>query len=269
MRHKLQDVVIYHLAKNRKRAPARLLSTVAWKLIRGIENCSYDSHLNGEEQLLRRLQHAGLKVFFDVGANRGDWATMVRKHFSASSIHCFEIAPSMHDVLERALKPLLPPPVINRFGLSDHAGTVTLNFWAENDGLSTMLAPSIEGRFVEVKADVVTGDFYAQKNAITQIDFLKLDVEGAESFVLKGFREMLREKKIKLIQFEYGRASIMSGFLLKNFYDFLDPLGYSIGKVYPDGVDFLSYSPDLENFIGPNFVAVPGGDKNLIGMLAA
>jgi FkbM family methyltransferase len=269
MTHKLQDRVIHHLAKNRKRAPLRLLYRVASKLIRGCENCSYDSRLNGEEVLLRKLRESGLRTFFDVGANRGDWSLMVRHFFPGSSIHCFEIAPAMYEVLESALKPLQPPATLNRFGLSDHNGAVTVNFCAENDGLSTMLDPSIEGHFVEVKATVETGDSYVKRNAISQIDFLKLDVEGAESFVLNGFFDTLKSQAIRIIQFEYGKASIISGFLLKDFYQLLEPLGYAIGKLYPDGVDFMQYSTDLENFIGPNFVAVPASAKELIEHLSA
>jgi hypothetical protein len=115
MKHKLQDRVIFHLAKNRKTFLVRLVSKLARKIIKGVENCSYDTELNGEEMILQRMGGLKPEVFFDVGANRGDWSTMVRRHFPSSSLHCFEIAPAMQQVLENTLKNLPPPVYLNRF----------------------------------------------------------------------------------------------------------------------------------------------------------
>ena len=68
MKHKLQDRVIYHLAKHRKTFPVRLASKLARKIIKGVENCSYDTAFNGEEMVLQRLAGMKLEVFFDVSA---------------------------------------------------------------------------------------------------------------------------------------------------------------------------------------------------------
>jgi FkbM family methyltransferase len=268
MKHKLQDRVIFHLAKNRKTFLVRLVSKLARKIIKGVENCSYDTELNGEEMILQRMGGLKPEVFFDVGANRGDWSTMVRRHFPSSSLHCFEIAPAMQQVLENTLKNLPPPVYLNRFGLSDHSGVAKLNFCTDDDGLSTLFSPSVDAKFVEVQVPVETGDTYIQKHSITRIDFLKLDVEGAENLVLEGFSQALKESRITVIQFEYSRANIMSGFLLRDFYQLLEPAGYAIGKIFPNGVDFRPYSPDDENFFGPNFLAVQRKANDLITQLS-
>jgi FkbM family methyltransferase len=268
MKHKLQDRVIFHLAKNRKTFPVRWASKLARKIINGVENRSYDTELNGEEMILQRLGALKPEVFFDVGANRGDWSAMVRRHFPSSSLHCFEIAPAMQQALETTLKNLPPPVYFNRFGLSDHSGVVKLNFCTDDDGLSTVFAPSVDAKFVEVEVPVETGDDYLQKHSIRQIDFLKLDVEGAESLVLAGFSRALKDGSIKVIQFEYTRANIMSRFLLRDFYQLLEPAGYLVGKIFPNGVDFRPYSPDDENFFGPNFLAVQRKADDLITHLS-
>ena len=51
--------------------------------------------------------------------------------------------------------------------------------------------------------NIKTGEYYCNENNIKYIDFLKIDSEGYELNILKGFGEMI--KNIKIIQFEYGQ----------------------------------------------------------------
>jgi len=48
----------------------------------------------------------------------------------------------------------------------------------------------------------------------------------------------------------------------------LEPLGFKIGKLYPNYVDFKDYSTADEDFLGPNFVAVQKRNAVLIDLLA-
>jgi hypothetical protein len=43
---------------------------------------------------------------------------------------------------------------------------------------------------------------------------------------------------------------------LIDFYKLLAPLGYTLGKLTPDGVDFKTYGLLDEDFKGPNYLAV-------------
>ena len=58
------------------------------------------------------------------------------------------------------------------------------------------------------QVEVQTGDAYCTRHRIERIDLLKIDVEGAEHLVLRGFERMLHERRIEVIQFEYGLANI-------------------------------------------------------------
>ena len=64
-----------------------------------------------------------------------------------------------------------------------------------------------------------------------------------------------------------GRINIVSKALLHDFYGLLGGYGYTIGKVYPNAVSFSEYDYEMEDFIGPNFIAVRSGEKELIGRL--
>ena len=112
------------------------------------------------------------------------------------------------------------------------------------------------------------GDIFCAEKGIDNIDFLKIDVEGYEHKVLKGFEGILKRGGIKVIQFEYGYVNIDTHFLLKDFYDYLQSFGMKLGKIYPSYVDFREYEYKDEDFYGPNYLAVHQSCKSIIDLLS-
>ena len=104
--------------------------------------------------------------------------------------------------------------------------------------------------------NVFRGDDFCCENGIEHIDFLKMDVEGAEFKVLAGLDRMLSDQRVDIIQFEYGLKSVVTRFLLKDYYELFTSRGYVVGKLYPNGVYFKDYHVTDEDFMGPNYVAV-------------
>jgi hypothetical protein len=94
-----------------------------------------------------------------------------------------------------------------------------------------------------------------------------MDVEGAEHLVLHGFQKTLDREAVDLIQFEYGKYSILTHFLLADYYRLFESKGFVIGKLFPEGVQFRPYSLDDEDFLGPNFVACRKTRNDLIDAL--
>jgi cephalosporin hydroxylase len=72
---------------------------------------------------------------------------------------------------------------------------------------------------------------------------------------------------IRLVQFEYNTTNIVSGFLLYNACQFFTGLGYRIGKLYPNYVEFRDYHCRQEDFCGQNMIAVRKKDAELIQLL--
>lgn len=234
------------------------------------QNLNYDSGSNGEFEILVRLSASDVKTVFDVGANQGIWTIQGRKLFPGAHIHSFEIIPSTFEKLAKNTQGLAGV-TCNAFGLSDHDGSVVAHTHPTASELATITSggPEIHGvNFTQSTVAVRTGDSYCSEHGIEKIDFLKIDAEGAEGAILKGFEKMLKEKRIEVIQFEYGMANIYSRFLLRDFYDLLTPAGFTIGKLYPTGVRFRPYHPEEEDFRGPNFVAIRQTDSRLIELLA-
>jgi FkbM family methyltransferase len=215
----------------------------------------------GESWLLERLSTLDtIHTIFDVGSNCGEWTRMARYFFSAADIHTFEIVPEVYKKLIN--NNLLDPGIIpNSFGLSNKIGTVPMKYCAAYDSVSTHLKMLSPGSMPNMEFEwrdclAITGDFYMQSRAVPQVDILKIDVEGAEGLVLDGFIESMSAAKIGLIQFEYGTANIVARWLLVDAYEKLEPLGFKLGKLTNGLVNFRPFDLTLENFVGPNIVAV-------------
>ena len=54
--------------------------------------------------------------------------------------------------------------------------------------------------------EIKKGCEYMKQNNINNIDFLKVDTEGYDFEVMKGFEEYI--KNVQIIQFEYGDTSL-------------------------------------------------------------
>lgn len=218
-------------------------------------NFNYDHETNGERWLIDRLaQNDRLRLVFDVGANRGDWTALVLKAHPGARLHCFEISPPTFEKLKSRFA-TNPNVKANCLGLSDTIGEVDLNYSSDCDELSSMVEVVCPAKTQTIKAQVSTGLAYCEQHQIGNVDFLKIDVEGAEPRVLRGFGRLLTPPHIPVVQFEYGMSSIVSRFLLRDFYNLFTSLGYRVGKLYPERVDFREYRFQDEDFYGPNYVA--------------
>lgn len=126
--------------------------------------------------------------------------------------------------------------------------------------------------YQELPAQMIRGDEFCQENGIDHIDFLKIDTEGHDLNVLRGFGGMLTSGAISVIQFEYNRLNLFTCNLLRCFYATLNlpdaAPHYRIGRLFPNSVRFKDYGPLDENFIDGNFVAVSETKPQIIRALA-
>lgn len=233
-------------------------------------NKNWDFSTNGESRVLECLVPLKPVCIFDVGANEGEWSMMARKLFPDCTIHAFEIVPSTFEILEEKTAPD-PEIVANCIGLSDDAGKVTINLSSSCSTIAT--ANKIDGMAFHdtvydqtIELSVTTGMLYLEQNKISQIDLLKIDVEGMDLRVLKGFGESINF--VRMIQFEYGVFNISSRDLLVDFFNLLRDRGFVIGKIFPNFVYFFEYHFSHEDFGGHNYVAVKKSELELIRRLS-
>ncbi len=262
--------IMWNITRNKTSRFTKQLLKKASTFVDYYYDFSYEFEKNGEMHLLQTLSDLNFSVIFDVGCNVGSWAKMAQKYFSDAKIYCFEISRSTFGTLDHNLTH--ENFFKNNFGLSNIAGEVEYKDYGANSGVNTILTSTSyhDGNFRPEKltARVTTGDSFCKSNNIGYIDFLKIDVEGAEYLVLDGFKEMISNGKIRCIQFEYGYASGDAKCLMKDFFSFFEDKGYIVGKLWANGIDFSGFSYRLNNFrSGPNFVAVRSSDTKLIERL--
>jgi hypothetical protein len=81
-------------------------------------------------------------------------------------------------------------------------------------------------------------------------------VEGADLDVLKGAKRLLKNRKIKFIQFEFGGTQIAPRVFLRDFYELLEK-DYSLYRVLSDGLQNIEqYSEHYEIFSYANYLAI-------------
>jgi FkbM family methyltransferase len=246
-------------------------SVLAWK------NKQYDVELNGEAALLRRLRPFDPTTLIDVGANVGEWALAACRALPGTMVHAFEIAPKTADRLAGSIEAAgrRAQVVINRLGLADTAGEIALYLTRDSDTESSTLRAAVEfaakdqglGDVIETTARVTTGDLYLRAHAITHVDLLKIDVEGAEFSVIEGFADSFARGAIDLVQFEYGPINLATRKLLADFVAFFAERGFVVGKIYPEGVAFKPYELGDEDFVGPNYLACHARRGDIIAAL--
>lgn len=236
-----------------------------------LQNFSYNFEKNGEKALLQALKNHPIHTVFDVGSNVGDWSLIARSFFPHANIHSFEISPATFKTLRN--NTTKKNIIINNLGLGNQDTEIEFKDYGTDSTVNTILLnTSYHDHKIKPKiskSKIKKGDSYCLENNIDCIDLLKIDVEGAEHLVLEGFSQMINQKKIGLIQFEYGYANGDARFLMRDFYNLLNNAGYIIGKLKKNGVAFQPWSYKLNDFrSGPNFIAIRGDDTPLLKIIS-
>ncbi len=226
---------------------------------------NYDFRTNGERFVMDCLAPQA-QTIIDVGANRGDWALEAARRCPRATIYCFELASATRSELLQQTQ-AEPRIRVGPTGLSSRSATVRVKHYPAESAWTSIHDYPHDKPSVWLEEAVTAGDAFLSETALTKVDFLKIDTEGHELAVLHGFRTALEQRAIRVIQFEYGYAAVVSHGLLLDFYDLLEPLGYVIGRLRRNVVDFAPYSFATENFLGPNFIAVLSDEHEILARL--
>lgn len=163
-------------------------------------------------------------VILDIGANIGYVSCVLLQTIPDSTVHCVEPQPNIAQLLRKNL---------GRFGkersqvleaaLSNENGTVTMALTAGNSGASAISALTGEGS-ITVRSQNAA-DYLAQ---FTQLDLMKIDVEGHEEVLFAAAEQELKRLMPKAIVFEsQGSRAAPS----EPIGQILDRCGYSVYSI--------------------------------------
>ena len=231
------------------------------------ENRNHDIYSNGEVTILNKIAKMNPNLIIDGGANVGDYSIIANKIMPDCKIYAFEPVEATFQQFLTNIKDLQNIVPIKK-GLFKEKCDLEINLFDSNEHSSLYDIDGIANSSDHKQTiGLVRGDDFIKENNIVSIDFLKLDIEGAEYDALLGFENAIKGGIIKLVQFEYGYINISTKKLLIDYYTFFEANGYIVGKVFPKNVEFRNYNFKYEDFIGPNFVAVKKTETTLINAL--
>lgn len=215
-----------------------------------------------ERELLAATQQVfrPAPVFFDVGAHTGKWATGMQKRFPEASIFLFEPSPGAVGRLRNAQTERW---VVLPVAVGANAGRASFRIASGRQvDSSASLYERRDGSFANrsytpIDVEVTTIDDTIAERGLPFVDFIKMDIEGAELAALEGAAGALSDNRIGALSFEFGSGNLNSRTFFLDFWALLSPT-FRLWCVTPGGrfVEITNYDEDLEYFRGvSNYVA--------------
>jgi FkbM family methyltransferase len=224
-----------------------------------------DMRSNGESSLQRwilELSPTGREIHvLDVGANCGRWSSGLLNAAQQAGrlddlhLHIFEPSSYTFAVLSEVLDG--QPVSLHCVALSDRCGSAQLYVIAPGAGANSLHASAAPASGVQVEnVATTTIDRYVDRAEMDHVTLVKIDAEGHDLAVLRGAQTLFAKKRISVVQFEYNHRWVYAHAFLRDAFELLEPFGYRLGKLTPQGVEFYpGWDAELEKFVEGNYVA--------------
>ena len=176
----------------------------------------------------------------DVGCHKGEMLDLILKFAPKGQHDCFEPLPDLYTGLIQKKYP--PNCYFHEVALSRESGTTSFNYVVSNPSYSGILRrrydrPNEEDTIITVRTELLDNIIPSDK----MINFIKIDVEGAEMLVLEGAQKTINRCK-PIIVFEHGLgASDVYGTTPRQIFNFFEKNNMHISLMS----DWLSSKPPL------------------------
>ena len=205
-----------------------------------------------EIDLLPRFVHSGDTVL-DVGAGHGLYTYHLSRLVGpAGTVHAFEPIPLNVRILSHAVRSqALRNVVIHAQGCGEKPQRATFGVSLEH-GIPQLGDPRQAPEGLQFDCEIVKLDDVIH----SKVQFIKVDVEGAELFVFRGAERIIRQCQ-PVILFEAGQHTGAFGYEQQAVFDFLSGLNYKffsggwVGKkpleprdCFTDAEDYFAVSVD-------------------------
>lgn len=192
--------------------------------------CTEGSFEHFETELTLKEVKAG-DVVVDVGANIG-YYTLLFARLVGPQGHVFAFEPDPHnfELLRRnVLQNNYQNVTLVPCAVADQAGSVRLFRNEGNRGDHRIYESSEDRESIEVPT-VSLDDYF--RNATHSIDFVKMDIQGAEAKALRGMRQLLkRHHAVRLMTEFWPRGLKLCGDDGRKFLDELRTLGFDVSVI--------------------------------------
>lgn len=203
------------------------------------------------------LPNVRLRRIFDVGANVGQTVVGMHALYPDAELLAFEPVRASYERLEQTAADLAGVQCFNlALGEADVEGQVT----ARGTATGNRVVPTATKGTQAVT--IATGDAFCRERGIDHIDYLKVDTEGHELQVLRGFARMLAEFRIDLVELEAGMSwDNQKHTPFERLKGYLEPMGYLVFRFYEQVAEKRGH-PQLRR-VNVVFVSRPTIERNV------
>lgn len=203
-----------------------------------------DPHLYVAKKL---INHQNKGIILDVGANCGIFGLVIAKYFQEKKVEkkvfCYEPNPRVFELLTSNLQQnqaISDKVKLFNKGLGDARGSLELQIPLRNSGAGSLLRNYESEPHDKVEIEISTLDIELL-NVDQTVDFIKIDVENYEYFVLNGSREIIQRDR-PVIFFEVGPGQLQQ----VEMFQFLNSLGYQFFQLRDH--EFVRFNVNPETY---------------------
>lgn len=254
-------------------SPRRLVWRLGRKLYRAARGESDNRMATNGEAFVQRCVAGGTAAnpdaeltVLDIGANVGIWTKGLYPHLNGSQrasvrSYVFEPVPETFDRLQQNMAALDHDvrPRAMQIAFSDEVGEAEMVVMQKLGGTNSLEFDASMAYAAEevIRVRKTTLATFCDEEKIDRIQLVKIDTEGHDSFVLKGAIDLFREGRIDVAQFEYNHRWVYSRSFLKDVFDLLEGLPYSVARIRRDRLEvFEGWHPEMERFFEANYAIV-------------
>jgi len=201
-------------------------------------------------------------VFFDVGANVGDWSIALLeqlKRFDNKNrikIYAFEPVPATAEVLRKNLEKRDVFVQIEKMALSSTSGTSEI-YISGVAGTNSLYDTSSGSMSDSLTISLLSATDFCESRKISHVHLLKSDTEGHDMEVIRGALPLLRNSRISVLQFEYNHRWIYSRNFLRDVFVEIQFLPYQVCKLQPDYcLVFHTWHHEMDKFFEGNYALI-------------
>lgn len=211
----------------------------------GILIRKYNPATSEELRRIKLFEHYNIDLVFDIGANKGQYATGIMDAGYKHKIVSFEPLSSVHSIVEKESQSYSNWTVAPRCAVGAKNEEIEINISANSvsSTLLNMLDSHIEGApeskiIGKEKVQVYPLDEIGKQYIeLTKNLFLKIDVQGFEQEVLKGATEMIAlakgiEMEISLVLLYENQT-----WLLPQILEYMEQQGFVLTSIVPAFTD--------------------------------
>lgn len=217
------------------------------RLIKAIFKCKI-----GNKLLVDLINDKSLVI--DIGSHGGSWAFFLSKLVKQGQVICFEALPVYADALKKVIFISSTKNVlVHNYAVSHKSESVFIT-WLDTKknrltGM-TRISTKTDQSYQKLKVNGISLDKFFLNSSIDNkhISFIKMDIEGAELFALKGGINTINKHK-PIILMEVCIKHIKNfNYNVRNIYDFFYKINYIPVTALNTSKDFIKRSKTDPNF---------------------